>query len=99
MRREAAVPVDTATTEQSRVLPSKNISTPLVVPLDSVAAKGEPMLLIDGVRSTTAAMHRLDPKTIENVEVVKGSAAIAEYGADAQHGVITITTKPVPPPR
>ena len=96
--RDTVVAAPAAALEQGPMLPRKEASTPVLVHLDSVAAKGDPLLLIDGVRSTMDDMHRLDPKTIENVEVLKGAAAIAEYGADAQRGVITITTKHAPPP-
>ena len=77
------------------MVPVRDASTPVVIRLDSAAANA-PLLLIDGVRSTMDDMHRLDPKTIANVEVLKGNAAIAEYGPDAQRGVITITTKQPP---
>jgi beta-lactamase regulating signal transducer with metallopeptidase domain len=73
-------------------------SAPIVAQLDSVARRTEPMILIDGVRSTTEEMRAIDPKKIENVEVLKGTAAIHAYGADAEHGVITISTKPTSPP-
>jgi len=51
------------------------------------------LVLIDGVRSTNAAMKALDPKQIETVEILKGAGAVAEYGTDAATGVIVITTK------
>ncbi|HEY4303941.1 MAG TPA: M56 family metallopeptidase [Gemmatimonadaceae bacterium] len=65
--------------------------------LDSVAVANNPLLLIDGVRSTMNALKSVDPKTIDHVEVIKGAAAIAEHGPDAEHGVIIVTTKKTPP--
>jgi len=96
--RDTVVPVP-ATIDTVPVLPRRDASMSVMVRLDSVAAKNAPLLLIDGIRSTMDDMHRLDPKTILNVEVLKGNAAVAEYGADAQYGIITITTKKAPPPR
>ena len=96
--RDTVVAAPVGALEEGPVLPTKDVGTPLLVRLDSVAGRGDPLLLIDGVRSTRDDMNRLDPKTIENVEVIKGAGAIAEYGPDAQRGVITITTKHAPPP-
>ena len=60
-----------------------------------------PLLIIDGITighvSSDSLHARLDAvggaNAIDNVEVVKGPAAAAMYGADAQQGVIIITTK------
>lgn len=65
--------------------------------LDSVAVANNPLLLIDGVRSTMNVLKSVDPKTIDHVEVIKGAAAVAEHGPDAVHGVIIVTTKKTPP--
>jgi TonB-dependent SusC/RagA subfamily outer membrane receptor len=74
-------------------------STPVLVHLESVARIG-PLILIDGARSSMDEMRAMDPNTIANVEVLKGAAAIATYGADAERGVITVTTfKTSSPPR
>lgn len=58
------------------------------------AAKEQPILLIDGVRSEMSALAALDSSRIAQVEVLKGSAAIAQYGPDATRGVIVVVTKP-----
>lgn len=51
------------------------------------------LIVVDGVRITTADMGRLDPNTIEGIEVIKGPAAAALYrDAEAANGVIRITT-------
>jgi hypothetical protein len=67
----------------------------LMVPL--VKAPGaEPLFLINGVASTTAAYKTLDPAKIVSMEVLKqGSAALAGYtDPRAKNGVISITVKP-----
>jgi hypothetical protein len=52
------------------------------------------VVIVDGVRSTAAAMNALDPNDIVSVEVVKGGNAASLYPApEAAKGVIRITTK------
>jgi len=55
----------------------------------------EPLIYIDGVKSSNAALKALDPKAIEQVEVIKGAAVAAEYPNEpaAKDGVIRVTTK------
>jgi len=53
-----------------------------------------PIFFIDGVRAEQSAVPALDRNRIESVEVLKGRAAIQQYGADAANGVIIIKTKP-----
>jgi TonB-dependent SusC/RagA subfamily outer membrane receptor len=55
--------------------------------------EANPMVLLDGVRATMEVVNKLDPKDIATIEVVKGAAAVAQFGADATNGVITIKTK------
>jgi TonB-dependent SusC/RagA subfamily outer membrane receptor len=68
-----------------------------LLPRDSTTGTDDPLVFIDGVRSTLTAIHStLDRSRISSVEVLKGAAAIAEYGEDARRGVITITTTAPP---
>ncbi|MDE3217546.1 MAG: TonB-dependent receptor plug domain-containing protein, partial [Gemmatimonadota bacterium] len=66
------------------------------------AASKAPLMFVDGVRQappatsgkvTTDQLANLPPSAIASVEVLKGKAAIAQYGADGANGVILITTK------
>ena len=41
----------------------------------------------------TSPLDRIDPNSIETIEVLKGPSASAIYGSDAANGVILITTK------
>jgi hypothetical protein len=52
------------------------------------------IVVIDGVRSDAAALHRLDPKDILGVEIIKGAAA-AQLSSDpaAKNGIVKVTTK------
>lgn len=72
----------------------------------SLTLSNEPLIFIDGVRANQRSdnlynvggqersrLNDLRPEDIENVEVIKGPAAAALYGADASAGVIQIITK------
>src|SRR5690606_37602691 len=72
----------------------------------SLNAGNEPVVYVDGVRvqsgqvrtegNTSQPINLLDsfnPNAIESIEVIKGPAAAARYGAGAASGVIQIVTK------
>jgi TonB-dependent SusC/RagA subfamily outer membrane receptor len=61
-----------------------------------------PMIFINGVRvercetppaNAVSGLADIDPAAIESIEVLKGAAAIRQYGQDATNGVIQVTTK------
>ncbi len=52
-----------------------------------------PLIMIDGVQSSSDLLTSLDPNIIERVEVVKGSAGGMLYGAQGGNGVIQVFTK------
>lgn len=65
-------------------------------PLQGPSAEAVPfdgLLIVDGVKTDPAKMNSIDPKTILNVEVIKGTAAEKVYGPEGAKGVIRITTK------
>lgn len=53
---------------------------------------GAPLIVIDGVQSTTAEFQRLNPDDIEDISALKDASA-AIYGIRAANGVILVTTK------
>lgn len=57
------------------------------------AGKRNPLILIDGIESTTTDMARLQPDDIKSFSVLKDAAASAVYGARGANGVVLITTK------
>ncbi|MCH4551118.1 MULTISPECIES: SusC/RagA family TonB-linked outer membrane protein [Aestuariibaculum] len=57
------------------------------------SGKVNPLILIDGIESTTTDMARLQPDDIESFSVLKDAAAAAVYGARGANGVVLITTK------
>ena len=57
-----------------------------------------PRIYVDGIAMANPLVaSRIDPETIERIEVVRGPAAAARYGADAIDGVIEIVTRHAPP--
>jgi bla regulator protein blaR1 len=65
-----------------------------VQPLSEMMSTKDPLIFIDGVRSTYAAVKALNPTSIESVEVLKGPAAAREFkDPEAVNGVIRIVLK------
>jgi TonB-dependent SusC/RagA subfamily outer membrane receptor len=58
-----------------------------------VARARQPLFYINGVLRDSTALHALARDSIASVEVIKGKAAAAIYGAAGLYGVIVITTK------
>ncbi|HKJ40566.1 MAG TPA: SusC/RagA family TonB-linked outer membrane protein, partial [Sunxiuqinia sp.] len=57
------------------------------------SGKVDPLILIDGIESTSTDMARLQPDDIESFSVLKDATAAAVYGARGANGVVLITTK------
>ena len=55
----------------------------------------EPLVILDGVKQAGGrkAMEKIDPSTIESIEILKDEASTAKYGPEAKYGVILITLK------
>jgi TonB-dependent SusC/RagA subfamily outer membrane receptor len=75
-------------------------------PASSVASAVSPgmgevplLFVVDGVRLRRDQVPSLSGDQIASVSVLKGSAALREYGPDASYGVVVITTKAAAMPR
>jgi TonB-dependent SusC/RagA subfamily outer membrane receptor len=55
--------------------------------------KEKPLIVIDGVISTEGNLNKINPTTIESMNVLKGENAKAKYAEKGANGVIEITTK------
>ena len=51
------------------------------------------LYVVDGVRLQRDQVPTLTKDEISSVEVLKGHAALKQYGPDASYGVVVITTK------
>jgi beta-lactamase regulating signal transducer with metallopeptidase domain len=81
-------------TELDGVLAKSRLDENQALKLRGANASGIPALvIIDGVRTSEAALGKIVRDNIESVEVLKGKAAAETYGPDADHGVIIVKTK------
>ena len=53
----------------------------------------QPLIFVNGVEADTGTVRKLDELNIESIEVIKGKAAVAQYGERAAKGVILVKTK------
>ena len=64
----------------------------VVVGYDSETSQ-KPLVYVDGKEIPFENMSKVDPKTIDRMDVLKDKEAIEKYGEKAKNGVILITTK------
>jgi outer membrane cobalamin receptor len=57
------------------------------------------LFVVDGVRLQRDQVPSLTDDQIAKVQVIKGHAALKQYGPDASYGVVVITTKAAAAPR
>lgn len=55
--------------------------------------KPQPLYILDGSEVPSLKLEKIDPNTIEKVDVLKDEKAIMRYGEKAKNGVIIITSK------
>jgi TonB-dependent SusC/RagA subfamily outer membrane receptor len=56
-------------------------------------AGAEPLVIIDGMPSTTVGLRKLSADRIASIQIVKGESALTTYGENGRNGVILVTTK------
>jgi TonB-linked SusC/RagA family outer membrane protein len=71
--------------------PGADASTLRIRGVGTFSGSQEPLVLIDGIESTT--MNDLDPNEVESLTVLKDASATAVYGVRGANGVILVTTK------
>jgi TonB-linked SusC/RagA family outer membrane protein len=59
----------------------------------STMGNNDPLIVIDGLISSTGTLNNLNPADIENVSVLKDAGSAAIYGSRSGNGVILVTTK------
>lgn len=57
------------------------------------SGKVNPLILIDGIESSTTDLARLQPDNISGFSILKDATATSVYGARGANGVILVTTK------
>jgi hypothetical protein len=76
-----------------RVLAPKAPGTVVASAAPSSVSQVPLLFVVDGVRLQRDQVPNLTSDQIASVKVVKGHAALREYGPDASYGVVLITTK------
>ncbi|MDO5524298.1 MAG: TonB-dependent receptor plug domain-containing protein, partial [Bacteroidia bacterium] len=59
----------------------------------STMGNNDPLVVIDGLISSTNTLNNMNPNDIENVSVLKDAGSAAIYGSRSANGVILVTTK------
>lgn len=57
------------------------------------AVSGNPLVIIDGVETSTGQLNQLNPNDIMDMSFIKDASAAAIYGTKAAYGVILVRTK------
>jgi TonB-linked SusC/RagA family outer membrane protein len=73
--------------------PGSNSAQFFVRGVQSFGYGNSPLILIDGVRSTTNQLAQLNPNDIAEFSILKDATATALYGSQAANGVLIIKTK------
>jgi TonB-linked SusC/RagA family outer membrane protein len=89
---QGKIPGATIVSESGRPGSAPSIVLRGPVSLNAEGRTQEPLYLLDGV-PLQGSLPDINPSDIESIEVVKGAAAAALYGARAGSGVINITSK------
>lgn len=63
------------------------------IPGSSMDTTKEPLVILDGKIQPSGAIKKINPNTIEKMEVLKNESATIVYGDAGKNGVILITTK------
>lgn len=63
-------------------------------PVPGIGVKGEPkpLIVLDG-KVKNVDLDKIDPETIQSVNVIKGEDAVKKYGEKGKNGVLEIVTK------
>jgi TonB-dependent SusC/RagA subfamily outer membrane receptor len=89
----AAVSVVEKIQVQASAETANSIEVPLKVPLP--AMQGNPLIIVDGVIIKNGQLDKINPNSIESINVLKGNSAITLYGEKGTNGVIIIKTKTI----
>jgi len=69
--------------------------TPLVIDKTKISSESgnPPLYILDGKTVTKSELDKIDPETIEKIEVIKNEEATKRYGDKGENGVVNITSK------
>jgi len=73
--------------------PSENNVDFFVRGVSTMGASSSPLILIDGIESSSTELARLQPDDIATFSIMKDATSTALYGARGANGVMMVTTK------
>lgn len=79
--------------QQKNMNPNDNNSMNINIRGISTMGNNDPLIVIDGLISSTSTLNNMNPGDIENVSVLKDAGSAAIYGSRSANGVILVTTK------
>ncbi len=82
-----------------RALSPQPSAPALAISLMNAAPQVPLLFVVDGVRYQRDQIPSLTRDQISAVRVIKGRAALKQYGQDASYGVVVITTRQAAAPR
>ena len=100
-RLTATLALGTAATActAERALSPQPPAPALAISLMAAAPQVPLLFVVDGVRYQRDQIPSLTRDQISAVRVIKGRAALKQYGQDASYGVVVITTRQAAAPR
>jgi hypothetical protein len=83
----------TACTAERALSPHPTAGRSVATAVPTGATQVPLLFVVDGVRLQRDQVPPLTADRISKVQVIKGHAALRQYGPDASYGVVVITTK------
>ncbi len=89
------VPAAVSVVEKIQVQASAERANVIEVPVkvSLPAIQGNPLIVVDGLIIKNGELDKINPNSIESINVLKGNSALALYGEKGTNGVIIIKTK------
>jgi bla regulator protein BlaR1 len=75
--------------DKNVIVNGKNDTKVKIISSDAEA----PIMMLNGKEISHEEMEKIDPNTIDNIDVIKGDAAIKKYGNKGKNGIILISSK------
>jgi len=81
------------TTNESAQSAKTDTGTTIRSQMNGIDNSNPPLYILDGKEVDQAIVHKLDPKSIKSINVLKGQKATQKYGKKGENGAIEIKTK------
>ena len=74
-------------------MPGENDADFFIRGISTISGMTSPLIIIDGVESSSADLNAIDPEIIDGFSILKDATATAMYGTRGANGVMIVTTK------